>query len=799
MYNKVPALNMPNSLQPPSPLEQLRRYHASPQVSEDSLVFRSLCMLTASIAIIAALHQMEWPAYGFTALFAAYIGNIFSYFTRRRRNWTVKVFISFYMLWVLVEFFQDIARETDTRLPLAKLLILLYTGHSFDVPRRKDLDYSQMVAFILICLGAVLTSSMSYGIYLLVFALSAYATCYCSYRSERLQYEEKADLKYTQQQSSAKSKYAIGSLILKTLALAAIISACSFAAMPRYQSLRLQSMPSSWHSNLKFPTVSRGEIVSPNSGTDSSSAKGKQLASTDDLMSFNAIVDLDQRVALSHEKVLLLRSNAWCYLRGLSFTEYDGHHWKVEEDLQEITSSDSPMHIPHLFFGESQQRVTQIIQVERDMPNLVFAAYTPVNLYMPTNTVYTDKAQNLRVPFILEKGTVYSVISQSPIQSQQALNFLNIFSRFNAKDAAYVAKYQKATRKAYKRSHQSERIAPFLQLPKTVTHRTRKLAKDITKDGKNNFQRAVMLSNYLRSHYTYQSPPPPYPKEREVCDYFLFDSKIGHCEQYATAMTVMARSLGIPARYVTGYVPNSYNPLTGYYEIRASDAHSWVEVYIPPIGWIEFEPTSGQNEEAFLLPQDIEQSNMFEALEKYLASLIPPRYLQYLQQLQQAFIDFIARWKGLLLGAAFFCTLILSLRALYKIARKLLAKADREESWNGFAVGLHSLSKLAQQLVPNRLFRSEDLLSSRYRDIMIALQRRGYRRSPSMTMLTFMSHCTAELSVPELQEIYRLWERRQYGSEPNSFNSEDENLWNSLTAAALTKLRQKKDGKRYDH
>lgn len=789
---------MPPSPEPISITESLRRYHNSPQYSEDSLVFRGLCLLTSSIAVIAALHQMEWPAYGFIALTAAYIGNIFSYFTRKSRNWTVKILISFYMLWALFDFFQELAKETDTRLPLAKLLILLYTGHSFDVPRRKDLDYSQMVAFILIALGAVLTSSMTYGLYMLAFTISAYATCYCSYRSERRQYDETVKLHFSRQKKNVSAKHAAGSLFTKAIASVAVISAIGFAAMPRYQSLRLQSLPSSWNTRLNFPAISRGEIILPNSGSGSASDGKNASAQGGDLLSFDAIVDLDQRLTLSHEKVMLLRSNAECYLRGVAFTNYDGHHWRVDEDLQEITSTDSPLHIPQLFFGDFHQRITQIIQVERDMPNLVFAAYAPVNLYMPTNTVYTDKAQNLRVPFILEKGTVYSVISQNPAHSQQSMQFLGTLYRFNKEDAAYVAKYQKASNKTYKRMHLHEHLDPFLQLPDSVTPRTKKLAKEITKDAKNDLQRALMLTNYLRSTYIYQTPPPPYPRDRDVCDYFLFEAKIGHCEQFATSLTVMARSLGIPARYVTGYVPNHYNPLTGYYEIRASDSHSWVEICIPPIGWIEFEPTAGQSEEPMLLPKDMEQANMFEVIGQYLADMIPPRYLDNMRLLQRAFVDFMSAWRWPLLAAAILFTAFQILKMLYKYAGKLLSKADREESWNAFTAGLHSFAKLARRLIPRQTVSPQDIVSEQYREIMIALQRQGCRRLPSATMRSFMERCTAELDIPELRAVYMLWERQQYGSALGSFSREEERLWNELTASALQKLKQKKTEKQHE-
>src|SRR5207247_6617599 len=73
--------------------------------------------------------------------------------------------------------------------------------------------------------------------------------------------------------------------------------------------------------------------------------------------------------------------------------------------------------------------------------------------------------------------------------------------------------------------------------------------------------------------------------------HFLFETRAGHCEYFASAMAIMARTLGIPSREVNGFLPGEYNDLAGDYIVRASDAHSWVEVYFPGNGWQVFDPT----------------------------------------------------------------------------------------------------------------------------------------------------------------------------------------------------------------
>ena len=85
--------------------------------------------------------------------------------------------------------------------------------------------------------------------------------------------------------------------------------------------------------------------------------------------------------------------------------------------------------------------------------------------------------------------------------------------------------------------------------------------------------------------------PLPDPGEDAVHD-FLFDTRLGFCEQIASAMTVMLRSQGIPARLAAGYTSGTRDTVSGVFEVRASDAHAWVEVWFPEVGWQAFDPTA---------------------------------------------------------------------------------------------------------------------------------------------------------------------------------------------------------------
>jgi transglutaminase-like putative cysteine protease len=133
----------------------------------------------------------------------------------------------------------------------------------------------------------------------------------------------------------------------------------------------------------------------------------------------------------------------------------------------------------------------------------------------------------------------------------------------------------------------------YLELPASVPTRVKTLAERVTKDATTSFDKAATLEAYLRT-FTYNEFIQAPPADRDVVDYFLFTSRQGYCNYYASAMAIMLRELGIPARVASGYARGEYDADNAVYHIRESDSHTWVEVFFPNYGWIQFEPTASQ-------------------------------------------------------------------------------------------------------------------------------------------------------------------------------------------------------------
>jgi transglutaminase-like putative cysteine protease len=130
----------------------------------------------------------------------------------------------------------------------------------------------------------------------------------------------------------------------------------------------------------------------------------------------------------------------------------------------------------------------------------------------------------------------------------------------------------------------------YLQLPEHLDPRIPALAHKLTDDEHSTFRRAMAIERYLTTQFSYTLQLPSQPPADPLAD-FLFHRRRGHCEYFASSMAVMLRSVGIPSRVITGFRGAEFNQVNSTYIVRAHDAHSWVEAYIPGAGWTTFDPT----------------------------------------------------------------------------------------------------------------------------------------------------------------------------------------------------------------
>jgi transglutaminase-like putative cysteine protease len=135
----------------------------------------------------------------------------------------------------------------------------------------------------------------------------------------------------------------------------------------------------------------------------------------------------------------------------------------------------------------------------------------------------------------------------------------------------------------------------YLQLPGVLTQAFRDLAYEVIGDARTPVERARRIEAFLEASYTYTTDLPAVSASNPI-ESFLFDTRRGHCEYFSSAMVLLARAVGIPARNVNGFLGGDWNGIGDYYAIRQSDAHSWVELLLPgptwdAAVWVTFDPT----------------------------------------------------------------------------------------------------------------------------------------------------------------------------------------------------------------
>lgn len=129
----------------------------------------------------------------------------------------------------------------------------------------------------------------------------------------------------------------------------------------------------------------------------------------------------------------------------------------------------------------------------------------------------------------------------------------------------------------------------YTTLPDEFPERVKLLAYDVTQTGETNFEKMTLLQQFLTDNFAYTLTPGPSPNDRDFVDHFLFDIQRGYCVHFATAFVTMARSLGMPARYVEGFYVQTHERRN--IEVLNNMAHAWPEVYFEGFGWLRFEPT----------------------------------------------------------------------------------------------------------------------------------------------------------------------------------------------------------------
>ena len=306
----------------------------------------------------------------------------------------------------------------------------------------------------------------------------------------------------------------------------------------------------------------------------------------------------------------------------------------------------------------------------------------------------------------------------------------------------------------------------YLQLP-SLDPRVKDLAEQITAREQTPIDKAIAVESYLRTRYSYTLNLTGKPGSDAIA-HFLFETRAGHCEYFASAMAIMLRTIGIPTREVNGFLPGEYNDLGEDYIVRASDAHSWVEVYFPGTGWLTFDPTPpGAEAQGGLFARLGQYIDWFElSWNEWIINYDFVHQIQLAQNLQHStrnWADAGRRWFARQedRGRRWMKSWAGGLRLLMVAAVLLFFVVVRFD----LVVGLARRLQLNWQLRTPGAPRSNPQLASRlYEELLFLLEKRGIAREDSQTPLEFAAALPQPQLAPAVQEFTLHYSRARFGS-----------------------------------
>ena len=575
---------------------------------EDSIALRLVVACLVEIAILAVVSQPEAvPApVAITALVFAPIGYGFSYRRRRSSNLLLKIVLSVALLAALGQFLSEVRSVTsfdEARVPLASLFLWVQVLHAFDVPRRRDLAFSVVSSLILMAEAGSLSLTTSFALFVLPWAGFAGAWLSLSARPRADQVATPVAVRRRAPERRVPRSAPIRSAIA-TAGLALLAASLVFLAMPRLPGGFVRTPPFSLTGNASPVTAFDGGVANP--GLPAAPGDGVVDFTSGGYPGFSDVVDLGARGTLSDEIAFRVRAQQPALWRAEAFDRYDGSLWTITDDETVPLPEDgdglsyavpAEIALRNDAAGSDSSRVVQTFYIDAAQPNVLFAAASARQVYFPSGGLRVDHAGSIRSPILLDEGLVYSVVSEVPLT-----------------EASWL-------RQA--RSEVPDRLGAYLQLPDDLPHRVGALAARITEGRSSWYDRVIAVQSWLQANTRYDLDVPRDPDGVDAVDHFLFETRRGYCEQIATSMAVMLRTLGIPTRLVTGYGPGQRNPLTGYFEVKQSDAHAWLEVYYPGVGWVQYDPTFGVPEAAPSAASRFMAGPVFAAIGRFVSKVVP--------------------------------------------------------------------------------------------------------------------------------------------------------------------------------
>ncbi|MGD0593876.1 MAG: transglutaminase domain-containing protein [Acidimicrobiales bacterium] len=552
--------------------EMVRRANA-PHAPENSFLFRISTLVAVLVGVFACSSVGEVSSSSaLVAGFAIAIGMTFSAVTRHRPWQWVKILLAGAVIAVFVQFVAQVFGAAHTgelssiEVPLAGLFTWVQVVHAFDVPARRDLLFSVAAAGALVTVAAAQAVSAGFLAWVALWLVATVIALACSWRS----------------MAGGRGPLPLVGLLGATIVVL-VMAVLLDAVLPPPRASQEITLPNSLTSYLALPA--NGGLTE--GGADPTEpAKAGRPGGVGGYVGMAGPLNTALRGTLGNQIVMRVRANTPGYFLGLTYTSWNGQSWTNPGGcVEEIQDTGSPFTMPFeppwggspvpVALGESTGSANiQTFYVEQSLPNILFATSEPAQIYFPDHKLIFGCDNSIRSAIAMTPGTVYTVISQDDEATPAQLRGVPV--------SAITPALQR-------------RFHLDLQLPAPNPYRrVEALARSVIAQAHAStlIGEVQALETWMGAHTQYSTNIPPLLPGQDAVNEFLFGNRTGYCEQISTALAVMLRSIGVPAREATGYVPGPFDPLSDLYEIQAKDAHAWVQVYFPGHGWQSFDPTT---------------------------------------------------------------------------------------------------------------------------------------------------------------------------------------------------------------
>ncbi|MFA4016321.1 MAG: hypothetical protein RUDDFDWM_001424 [Candidatus Fervidibacterota bacterium] len=275
-------------------------------------------------------------------------------------------------------------------------------------------------------------------------------------------------------------------------------------------------------------------------------------------------------IKLSPKKLFEIEGDFYPYWRAQIYDEYTGHGWGSNEESKQVEQLSDGSFVFDFELPPHPKIVRAKVRILEPSPTALLTPGLPLKL------VSNAYLQELRVSQDGILRTYRTSVIVNSYEIVAAVNEPSVEMLMNANETFDSV---------------GEQVPPkYLQLPTSV-ERVAQLAKEIAAGSKTPYETAMRFVNYLQKHCRYSLTPPHVPLDVDAVDYFLFWTREGACDFFASALAVMCRAVGIPSRVLAGFMSDEYDQSTRTLTLREQDAHVWVEIYIPKHGWVIVDPT----------------------------------------------------------------------------------------------------------------------------------------------------------------------------------------------------------------